>query len=163
MAENQTSATQNDALKQLVLQKVYLKDCSFESPNAPEMFGTGQWDPKVQLNITTSSRNIGPDLWEIVLHVSIEAKQGERSAFLCEIQQAGVVTVKGFSEDERRRVLGGYCPSLVFPYAREAVSDLVGKGGFPQLLLQPLNFEALFQKHVEESRQGVPQSGSEAH
>jgi preprotein translocase subunit SecB len=162
MTENQASANPNDALKQLVLQKVYLKDCSFESPNAPEMFASGQWEPKVQLNITTSSKSIGPDLWEIVLHVSIEAKQGERAAFLCDIQQAGAVTMKGFSEEERRRLLGGYCPSLIFPYAREAVSDLVGKGGFPQLLLQPLNFEALFQKHVEDSRQGTP-SGAEAH
>ena len=162
MDENQASANPNDALRQVVLQKVYLKDCSFESPNAPEMFASGQWDPKVQLNITTSSKTIGPDLWEIVLHVSIEAKQGERAAFLCDIQQAGVVTLKGFSEDERRHLLGGYCPSLIFPYAREAVSDLVGKGGFPQLLLQPLNFEALFQKHVEDARRAA-QSGAEAH
>lgn len=162
MADNQAGANPNDALKQLVLQKVYLKDCSFESPNAPEMFASGQWDPKVQLNITTSSKSIGPDLWEVVLHVSLEAKQGERVAFLCDIQQAGVVTLKGFSEEEHRRLVGGYCPSLIFPYAREAVSDLVGKGGFPQLLLQPLNFEALFQKHVEDSRQGM-QSGAEAH
>jgi preprotein translocase subunit SecB len=150
--ENEANA-QDD--KQLVLQKIYLKDCSWESPNSPEMFGSGQWDPKVQLNITTSTKSLGTDLWEIVLHISIEAKQGDRAAFLCEVQQAGVVTLKGFSEPERRRVLGGYCPSLVFPYARETVSDLVGKGGFPQLLLQPLNFDALFQKHVEDTRQGA--------
>ena len=150
--ENEASA-QDD--KQLVLQKIYLKDCSWESPNSPEMFGSGQWDPKVQLNITTSTKSLGTDLWEIVLHISIEAKQGDRAAFLCEVQQAGIVTLKGFSEEERRRVLGGYCPSLIFPYARETVSDLVGKGGFPQLLLQPLNFDALFQKHVEDTRQGA--------
>jgi len=150
--ENEANA-QDD--KQLVLQKIYLKDCSWESPNSPEMFGSGQWDPKVQLNITTSTKSLGTELWEIVLHISIEAKQGDRAAFLCEVQQAGVVTLKGFSEPERRRVLGGYCPSLVFPYARETVSDLVGKGGFPQLLLQPLNFDALFQKHVEDTRQGA--------
>jgi len=150
--ENEANA-QDD--KQLVLQKIYLKDCSWESPNSPEMFGSGQWDPKVQLNITTSTKSLGTDLWEIVLHISIEAKQGDRAAFLCEVQQAGIVTLKGFSEEERRRVLGGYCPSLIFPYARETVSDLVGKGGFPQLLLQPLNFDALFQKHVEDTRQGA--------
>jgi preprotein translocase subunit SecB len=150
--ENEASA-QDD--KQLVLQKIYLKDCSWESPNSPEMFGSGQWDPKVQLNITTSTKSLGTELWEIVLHISIEAKQGDRAAFLCEVQQAGIVTLKGFSEEERRRVLGGYCPSLIFPYARETVSDLVGKGGFPQLLLQPLNFDALFQKHVEDTRQGA--------
>jgi len=150
--ENEANA-QDD--KQLVLQKIYLKDCSWESPNSPEMFGSGQWDPKVQLNITTSTKSLGTELWEIVLHISIEAKQGDRAAFLCEVQQAGIVTLKGFSEEERRRVLGGYCPSLIFPYARETVSDLVGKGGFPQLLLQPLNFDALFQKHVEDTRQGA--------
>jgi preprotein translocase subunit SecB len=161
MTENQTSATDTEALKQLVLQKIYLKDCSFESPNSPEMFASGQWDPKVQLNITTSTKSVGTELWEVVLHVSIEAKQGDRAAFLCEIQQAGVVAMRGFSEEERRRLLGGYCPGLIFPYAREAVSDLVGKGGFPQLLLQPLNFEALFQKHMDDSRiaqaEGAPQ------
>jgi len=156
--ENEASA-QND--KQLVLQKIYLKDCSWESPNSPEMFALAQWDPRVQLNITTSSKVVGPEAWEIVLHISIEAKQGERAAFLCEVQQAGVVTMKGFTEEERRRLLGGYCPSLVFPYARETVSDLVGKGGFPQLLLQPLNFDALFQKHVEDTRQAQP--GAEPH
>ena len=153
MTDEIAAKAQDD--KQLVLQKIYLKDCSWESPNSPEMFGSGQWDPKVQLNITTSTKSLGTDLWEIVLHISIEAKQGDRAAFLCEVQQAGIVTLKGFSEEERRRVLGGYCPSLIFPYARETVSDLVGKGGFPQLLLQPLNFDALFQKHVEDTRQGA--------
>ena len=91
MTDNPASAADTEGLKQLVLQKIYLKDCSFESPNSPEMFGSGQWDPKVQLNITTSTKNVGAELWEIVLHVSIEAKQGDRAAFLCEIQQAGVV------------------------------------------------------------------------
>ena len=152
MTDNQASATQNDALKQLVVQKIYLKDCSFESPNSPEMFAVGQWDPKLQLNITTSSKSLGPDLWEVVLHINIEAKQNDRAAFLCEVQQAGIVTITGFTDEERRRVLGGYCPGLVFPYAREAVSDLVGKGGFPQLMLQPINFEALYQRHSDENR-----------
>jgi len=150
MTDNQASATQDDALKQLVVQKIYLKDCSFESPNSPEMFAVGQWDPKLQLNITTSSKVIGPDLWEVVLHINIEA---------------GIVTLKGFTEEERRRLLGGYCPGLVFPYAREAVSDLVGKGGFPQLMLQPINFEALYQRHSDETRaqQSAAGAGVEPH
>lgn len=153
MTENQASVdtgAQND--KQLVLQKIYLKDCSFESPNSPEMFASGQWDPKVQLNISSSTKSLGGEVYEIVLQINIEAKQSDRAAFLCEVQQAGVVSLKGFNEEERRRLLGGYCPSLVFPYAREAVSDLVAKGGFPQLLLQPLNFDALYLKHAEEMR-----------
>jgi preprotein translocase subunit SecB len=158
MTENQAGAAATEDQKQLVLQKIYLKDCSFESPNSPEMFSSGQWDPKVQLNITTSTKGVGADLWEVVLHVSIEAKQGDRAAFLCEIQQAGVVAMRGFNDDERRRLLGGYCPGLIFPYAREAVSDLVAKGGFPQLLLQPLNFEALFQKHMDDARNGQQDS-----
>jgi preprotein translocase subunit SecB len=159
MTENQTGAAaggQNDT-KQLVLQKIYLKDCSFESPNSPEMFAAAQWDPKVQLNISSTTKALGGELYEIVLQINIEAKQSDKAAFLCEIQQAGVVTLRGFSEEERRRLLGGYCPSLVFPYAREAVSDLVAKGGFPQLLLQPLNFDALYLKHVEDQKQAQGQ------
>jgi len=157
MTDNEAGIADNQAQKQFVLQKIYLKDCSFESPNSPEMFGAGQWDPKVQLNISTTSKGLGGEMWEIVLHISIEAKQGDRAAFLCEIQQAGIVSMQGFNDVERRRLLGGYGPSLVFPYARETVSDLVGKGGFPQLLLQPLNFDALFQQHVENERQGQEQ------
>jgi preprotein translocase subunit SecB len=152
------AGAQNDA-KQLVLQKIYLKDCSFESPNSPEMFTVAQWDPKVQMNITSSTKAIAQDVYEIVLQISVEAKQSERAAFLCEIQQAGVVTLRGFTEDERRRLLGGYCPGLVFPYAREAISDLVAKGGFPQFLLQPLNFEAMYLKQAEEMRQGAAAPG----
>lgn len=151
----------NDAnAKQLVLQKIYLKDCSFESPNSPEMFTVSQWDPKVQLNITSSTKNIAQDVYEIVLQINIEAKQSDRAAFLCEIQQAGVVTLRGFTEEERRRLLGGYCPGLVFPYAREAISDLVTKGGFPQLLLQPLNFEAMYLKQMEEQQRQAATAGN---
>lgn len=137
--------------KQLAIKKIYLKDCSFEAPNAPEIFG-GEWTPEINLNLTTSNAALADDSVEVVLSITAEAKIKDQSAFLAEVQQAGVFLMTGFEEAERRRILGAYCPSLLFPYAREAVSDLVGKGGFPHLVLQPMNFDGLYDQQQEEMR-----------
>jgi preprotein translocase subunit SecB len=142
---------QTDA-RQVLLQKFYLRDASVEAPLAPQIFSR-PWQPQVDVNVGTNVQSLGDDQFHLVLTVTVTAKLGADVAFLVEVQQAGVFVVRGFpSEPERAAVLAGYCPSLLFPFAREAVSDFVQKAGFPQLLLQPINFEALFIEHLNRAR-----------
>ena len=152
---NDTNATpampQADA-RQVLLQKFYLKDASVEAPLAPQIF-TRPWQPAVDVNVGTEVQSLPEDHFHIVLTVTVTAKLEADVAFLVEVKQAGVFVVRGFpTEGERAAVLAGYCPSLLFPFAREAVSDFVQKAGFPQFLLQPINFEALFIEHLNRAR-----------
>jgi preprotein translocase subunit SecB len=140
---------------QIGLQKVYLKDASFESPNSPAIF-TGEWKPAVTLNISTRATDLGSDSKEVVLEISAEAKQNDTVAFLVELQQAGIFTLRGFDESGLERMLTTYCPAQLYPYAREVIADMVGKGGFPQLHLQPVNFEAM----VAQARAGASSDDS---
>jgi preprotein translocase subunit SecB len=128
---------------QITLQTVYLKDCSYESPNGPRLPTNENWEPKFQLNMNTSGDEIGPDVREVLLTITLEAKQGEQTLYLVEVKQAGVFTIVGASADDMKRLIGSFCPSVLFPYAREAISDLVVKGGFPNFLLPLVNFDAL--------------------
>ena len=158
-----TNAPQADA-RQVALQKFYVKDASVEVPLAPQVF-TRPWQPQVDVNVGTSVQPLGDDQFNLVLTVTVTAKLGEDVAFLVEVQQAGIFVVRGFTnENERAAILAGYCPSLLFPFAREAVSDFVQKAGFPQLLLQPINFEALFLEHVNRQRAAAAagQAGADA-
>jgi preprotein translocase subunit SecB len=132
------------------VQRVYTKDVSFESPNAPEIF-RGEWKPTHELNLNTKIDRLDETVYEVVLAVTVTAKMGERTAFIVEVQQAGIFTTAGFPEAEMGPLLGAYCPSLLFPYAREVVSDLVVKGSFPQLVLQHVNFDALFAQHQQQA------------
>ena len=123
--------------------RIYLKDVSFETPNSPEVF-TQEIKPEINFQLNTAIKRIEEDLHEVVLNVTVTAKQGEKTGFLVEVQQAGLFTVKGFDEAQKGAMLGAYCPNTLFPYAREAVSELVIKGGFPPLLLAPVNFDAMY-------------------
>jgi len=134
---------------QITLQTVYLKDSSYESPNGPRLPTNQNWEPKFQLNMNTSAEEIGPDTREVLLTITLEAKQGEATLYLVEVKQAGVFTIAGASQDDLKRVIGSFCPSVLFPYAREAVSDLVTKGGFPNFLLPLVNFDALLAQAAE--------------
>ncbi|HLQ13919.1 MAG TPA: protein-export chaperone SecB [Steroidobacteraceae bacterium] len=127
---------------QLALQAVYLKDCSFEAPQGPRV--TNDWNPQIGLDLNTAVNVIEGDLREVLLTVTVSAKHGEQTAFLVEVKQAGAFLMQNLSNDEFRRAAGVICPGVLFPYARAVVSSLVGHGGFPQLLLPPVNFEALF-------------------
>ena len=133
---------------QFVLKKIYMKDMSFETPNSPDVFQQ-EWRPELELQLDTKGKPIGTDLYEVVLSVTVTAKVGTQVAFLAEVQQAGIFALSGFEEAQRRAVLGSYCPNVLFPYAREAVSDLVARGGFPQVLLAPVNFDALYAQHLQ--------------
>lgn len=138
--------------QQFQLQKIYLKDTSFETPNSPDIF-TENWEPDVNVELQTAGKPLTDDVHEVVLTVTITAKIGDKTAYLAEVHQAGVFTLAGFDEKERAHMLGSYCPNILFPYAREAISDFVGKGGFPQILLAPVNFDALYAQHVQQQDQ----------
>ena len=131
---------------QLVVQKIYVKDVSFEAPNAPQIFQeideTSQ--PQVQLNLGQKATDLGNDLYEVALSLTLTCTVGERTAYLAEVEQAGVFGIAGFNETDRAGIIGSYCPNLLFPYARQMISSMVLEGGFPPFLLQPINFDALF-------------------
>ncbi|HEU5397734.1 MAG TPA: protein-export chaperone SecB [Gammaproteobacteria bacterium] len=144
MADNDTTIPASQAgEKQVMLSRIYVKDCSFESPRAPEVFTT-QMDPEVKVSMRTNSKQLDANSLEVVLSITIEAQSDKKPLFLVEVHQAGVFAVVGFNEAERGAIIGSYCPSILFPYAREAVSDLVIRGGMPVLLLQPVNFDAVY-------------------
>jgi preprotein translocase subunit SecB len=115
-------------------------------------------DPKISLNLSTQSNAVGQDAHEVVLTVTLEAKNGDVAVYLAEVKQAGVFLVRGFGADETRRILGSFAPNILFPYIRQTVSDVVTKGGFPPFLLPHVNFDALFERSLQEqmSRQGQP-------
>jgi len=142
----------------VALQTVYIKDLSFEAPKGPFLPAQVQ-DPKISLNLSTMSNSIGQDAHEVVLSVTIEAKTGDIAVYLAEVKQAGVFLVRGFGIEETRRILGSFAPNLLFPYIRQTVSDVVMKGGFPPFLLPHVNFDALFERSLQEQaarQQGQP-------
>jgi preprotein translocase subunit SecB len=134
---------------QLVLQAVFLKDCSFEAPNGPRV--QGEWNPQIGLDLNTSVNAVDGDLREVVLTVTVSAKQGDRTVFLIEVKQAGAFLMQNLSPEEFKRAAGVICPGVLFPYVRATVSALVSQGGFPQLLLPPVNFEALYANNTEDT------------
>jgi len=135
--------------KQFLLQQLYVKDLSYEAPNTPDVFNEQKLDTDTQMNIKSSHRQLADETYEVVLHLSIHAKNGEQSVFLVELEQAGIFLVKGYAQDDAKGLLATYCPATLFPYAREAISSAVGRGGFPPLMLQPINFDALYAQAAE--------------
>jgi preprotein translocase subunit SecB len=132
---------------QLMLQKIYVKDVSFEAPNAPQIFqdvSELNEAPQVQLNLTQRATGLGNDMYEVVLSLTLTCTVNDRTAYLAEVHQAGLFGIAGFTESDHAGIIGSYCPNLLFPYARQVISSLVQEGGFPPFLLQPINFEALY-------------------
>jgi preprotein translocase subunit SecB len=130
------------------IEKIYVKDISFEAPNVPEIF-KNEWKPAITLNMDIASNKLSTDIYEIVLKLTVTNRINEKVAFLVEVSQAGIFTIKGFQDDQIKTLTGVMCPQILFPYAREAISDLTGRGGFPPLYLAPINFESLYQKKLE--------------
>jgi preprotein translocase subunit SecB len=139
--------------KQLLMQKIYVKDLSFESPKAPTVFTTNV-SPQTQLNIRSSAQDLAPNTHEVTLTLTVEAKDKDTTLFLIEIAQAGIFFIQGYTPEERQMLTGSFCPNTLYPFAREAIADIVGKGGFPQLLLQPINFDALYAQALRERNGG---------
>ncbi len=156
MAESSSSngASAGRPPAQLSLQKVYVKDASFEVPGAPQIF-QDQGQPQVQLNLAQKVGTLSEGIYEVILTVTVTCKLAEKTAYLAEVQQAGVFGLMGFDDQSRDTVLATYCPNVLFPYARQVVSDLIQNGGFPPFLLQPINFEALYAEQAQRRAQGV--------
>ena len=150
---NGNGSAATSATGQFALQKIYIKDLSFEAPNTPDVFVDGdaeQADPQITLNLKNQHASLSGDNYEVVLHANLHATLNDRTLFLIEIDQAGIFLIKGYKEEERKALIGTYCPSTLFPFMREAISSVIGKGGFPAILLQPINFDALFAQAMKE-------------
>ena len=156
--DNQAAGDQAQA-PQFNIQRIFTKDISFESPNAPAIF-TKEWKPEIKLDIDTSTNKLDESVFEVVLSVTVTASLGEETAFLCEVQQAGIFAIGEMPDQNKAHMLGSYCPNLLFPYARETISNLVNRGTFPPLNLAPVNFDAIFaaymQKRVQEAQGEAP-------
>jgi preprotein translocase subunit SecB len=137
---------------EFALQLVYLKDCSFEAPNGPR-FDPKEWNPQIALDLNTQTDAINDDTREITLTINVTAKLADKTAFIAEVKQSGAFTMRNLSEEDMRRAVASAGPSMLFPYARAVVTQLVGQGGFPQLLLPPVNFDALYARSLAEAQQ----------
>ena len=138
---------------QFMLQKIYVKDMSFEAPNAPHVFIDGdvnQADTQFQVNLKNSHTDLPENNCEVVLNVSVHATVKDRTLFMVEVDQAGIFIIKGYGAEDRQTLLGTHCATTLFPYVREAISSAVTRGGFPAMLLQPMNFDALFAQAMQE-------------
>lgn len=145
---------QNNTEMSFQIQRIYTKDVSFEAPNAPQVFQK-EWEPEVKLDLDTASSQLADGVYEVVLRVTVTATVDEDSAFLCEVQQAGIFSIGGIEGSQMAHCLGAYCPNILFPYARECITSLVSRGTFPQLNLAPVNFDALFMNYLQQSEGAV--------
>lgn len=138
------------------IQRIYTKDVSFEAPNSPVIFQK-EWQPEVKLDIDSSSSKLADSLYEVVLRVTVTATIEDETAFLCEVQQAGIFIVSGFDDEQLAHCFGAYCPNILFPYVRECISSLVNRGTFPQLNLAPVNFDMLYMNHLQQQMEQAEQ------
>ena len=154
----------NQAEGDFQILKVYVKDVSFESPKTPEIF-KDDWQPEANIELNTNANKVegGDDHYEVSLTITITAKTNEETTFLIEITQAGIFQIKGINDAEQtEHLLGSYCPSILFPYARETISGIVSRGGFPQLALAPINFDMLYAQNKQQAQNQQTQSQQEA-
>lgn len=166
MAENEdpkqpAAATGNQQDQQgpaFALQRLYLKDVSFESPRSPGVFQS-QWQPKINFDIKTKNEKVQDDVYEVTLVLTAEAKVDDNSAFLVEVQQAGIFTCRDFANEQLEQLLASVCPNILFPYAREAIDSLVVKGSFPPLMLSPINFDALYAQRKQSQAEEAAKNG----
>jgi preprotein translocase subunit SecB len=148
--------------RKLSVQKIYVKDFSFESPQTPGIFNTQEWSPETNLNLRSSHSPVTDTLHEVVLTITVDAKikDDDKTIFLIELQQAGLFEIGGYSQEEMGALIGSFCPNVLFPFAREAIANTVQRGGFPEFVLQPINFDALYQQTLQQQGEGP---ATEAH
>lgn len=144
---------------QFAIQRIYTKDLSFESPRAPGIFRE-DWKPQMSVDLSSQAAMVDQDVHEVTLSVTVTVKVDDKTAFLAEVKQAGIFTLQGFPPDQVGPMLGSFCPNVLFPYAREAISDLVGRGGFPPLYLSPVNFDAVYAEHLRRQQAEKPDEAS---
>ena len=143
------------------IQKVFMKDCSFEAPSAIEMF-QGEWKPEVQVDLQTAGNEVSQDIQEAVLSLTVTAKNTDKTAFIAEVKMAGIFVIKQYPKDQLKMILATVCPNILFPYAREVVSDLIVRGGFPTLYLNPVNFEALYAQQQAQAEKKAAEGKAKA-
>jgi preprotein translocase subunit SecB len=161
MADEPQAAAAKQQEVQFNMQRIYTKDISFETPNSPAVFQK-EWKPEIKLDIDTRTQELGPNLFEVILTVTVTATNEGETAFLCEVQQAGIFAIGDMPDNNKAHMLGSFCPNMLFPYARETVSNLVNRGTFPVLNLAPVNFDAIFAQYVQKRQQeAAAQEGSE--
>jgi preprotein translocase subunit SecB len=154
-----TEAVNNtQAQPEFQIQRIYIKDVSFEAPNTPVVFQK-EWNPEVKLDMDTQTQVLGQDVYEVALTLTVTCKLGEETAFLCEVKQAGIFTAANLDGTNLAHCLGAFCPNILFPYARETIASLVSRGSFPQLNLAPVNFDALFASHMAQLEAEQAQAG----
>ncbi len=153
MAEENAASTEEQQ-PQFMIQKIYTKDLSFETPNSPSIFRE-EWKPELDLQLSNEYNKMEDNNHEVTLILTVTAKLGEKTAFLIEVKQAGIFTMIGHPDEQMGPLVGSYCPNILFPFAREVVSDLVQKGGFPQIVLAPVNFDALYMSQMQRAQQAA--------
>lgn len=135
-------------LPQLALERIYVKDMSLEVPGA-DVF-TREWQPELDINLSSAAEKLDDDHYQVILTVNVTTNNGGETAFIAEVHQAGIFMLQNIPEEQLGAILGAYCPNVLFPYAREVVSDIVTRGSFPQLLLAPVNFDQAYQLTLEQ-------------
>jgi preprotein translocase subunit SecB len=148
--DNQIEGKENETPQvQFGLQKIYVKDISFEIPNAPMVFQE-EWEPSVNMDIANSATKVADNIFEAVLSVTVTVTSDDKTMYLIEAQQAGIFHIAGMPDEVINRMLATTCPNILFPFSREIIADLVTRGGFPQLLLAPVNFDGLYAQKLQE-------------
>ncbi len=143
---------------EFAIQRLYIKDLSFEAPKSPQVF-LEQWQPELNMDLSTKANDLGDGNHEVILTVTVTVKMKEDTVFLAEVHQAGIFILKKFPKEQMRPMLGSFCPNILYPYARQAITDVTIQGGFPQLYLAPVNFDALYEQH---ERSNVPANASDS-
>ncbi|KMT64529.1 protein-export chaperone SecB [Catenovulum maritimum] len=161
MSEQTPEAGADQAAPQFNIQRIFSKNISFETPNSPDIFKI-QWKPEVQMDIDTKSQKLEGDNYEVVLSITVTAKVEDKTAFLVEVEQAGIFTITNLPPQQMAHTIGSMCPGILFPYAREAISNLVNRGTFPPLNLAPVNFDALFASYMQQVAQQQAEEGDDA-
>ncbi len=136
---------------QFTIQRIYLKDLSFETPNTPQIFN-GQGEAAINVDLNSSASRLAESVYEVVLSLTVTNKLADKVAYLVEVKQAGIFSLSGFTEHDLNGMLHSYCPNILFPYVREVITDVVGKGSFPQLILAPINFDAVYAQHLQQQQ-----------
>lgn len=156
-------ADEKPVKNQFSIQKIYVKDVSFESPSAPHSFTFEKWEPQIELNMNNSHQKLNDVTYEVVLTITVTAKNDDKVAFLTEVQQAGIFTIANVSDKDLAYLLASQCMTILFPYARELVSDMTSRGGFTPLLLNPVNFDVLYAQHLEQAKKKQEEEAAVKH
>lgn len=142
---------QTENQPQFAIQRIYIKDLSFETPNSPAIF-KAEWQPEMNVDLNTQANPLDDDVYEVELRITVTAKLQDKVAYVAELKQAGIFTLSGFVHEQLKAMLGSFCPNILFPYVREGIADVINRGSFPQFNLAPINFDALYMEHLQQQQ-----------